>query len=313
MRSVQLDMLRIYTHAECLEHQVPGSHPERPARLAHLIEHLERTGFARDYPLRVAPDIEQARIAAAHDASLMHRLSERLPEDGLTPLDPDTWLSPNSLAAARHAAGAVWQGALDVVAGEVDRVFCAVRPPGHHAESASPMGFCLLNSIAIAAINALTLPGITRIAVLDFDVHHGNGTVEMCRSYPDILVCSSFQHPFYPGRYDDLIQPNIVNTPLDAGISGDTFRHALTKSWWSAIESHRPDLILISAGFDGHHDDPLANWNLEDDDYAWVTGEIVALAEQYACGRIVSVLEGGYDLEALARSAMAHLATLASA
>ena len=305
-------MLRIYTHEDCLEHLVPEHHPECPARLAFLIEHLERSGFTKDYPLQVAPQIGKVPMGHAHDATLIHQLTERVPEAGLTPIDPDTWISPKSLIAARYAAGAVWQGVQDVMTGEATRVFCAVRPPGHHAESGSPMGFCLLNSIAIAAINALALPGVQRVAVLDFDVHHGNGTVEMCRTHPEILVCSSFQHPFYPGRYHDLVQSNIVNTPLDAGIAGDTFRRAIEASWWSAIQSHQPDLILVSAGFDGHREDPVGNWNLEDDDYGWVTAEIVALADHYSSGRVVSVLEGGYDLNALARSALVHLETLAS-
>jgi acetoin utilization deacetylase AcuC-like enzyme len=304
-------MLRIYTHEDCLEHRVPERHPECPARLAFLLQHLEHTGFTKDYPLQVASQIAEEPIALAHDAALVRQLSERIPESGLISLDPDTWVSPKSLAAARSAAGAVWQGVQDVMTGEVDRVFCAVRPPGHHAESGSPMGFCLLNSIAIAAINALTLPEVQRVAILDFDVHHGNGTVEMCRSYPEILVCSSFQSPFYPGRYDDLLQPNIVNTPLGAGTSGDTFRRAIAESWWRTIESHQPDIVLVSAGFDGHREDPLANWNLEDEDYSWVTAEIVALAKHCSAGRIVSVLEGGYDLNALARSALAHLQILA--
>ena len=305
-------MLRIYTHEDCLEHLVPEHHPECPARLAFLIEHLERSGFTKDYPLQVAPQIGKVLMGHAHDATLIHQLTERIPEAGLIPIDPDTWISPKSLIAARYAAGAVWQGVQDVMTGEATRVFCAVRPPGHHAESGSPMGFCLLNSIAIAAINALALPGVQRVAVLDFDVHHGNGTVEMCRTHPEILVCSSFQHPFYPGRYHDLVQSNIVNTPLDAGIAGDAFRRAIEASWWSAIQSHQPDLILVSAGFDGHREDPVGNWNLEDDDYGWVTAEIVALADHYSSGRVVSVLEGGYDLNALARSALVHLETLAS-
>ena len=305
-------MLRIYTHEDCLEHLVPEHHPECPARLAFLIEHLERSGFTKDYPLQVAPQIGKVLMGHAHDATLIHQLTERIPEAGLIPIDPDTWISPKSLIAARYAAGAVWQGVQDVMTGEATRVFCAVRPPGHHAESGSPMGFCLLNSIAIAAINALALPGVQRVAVLDFDVHHGNGTVEMCRTHPEMLVCSSFQHPFYPGRYHDLVQSNIVNTPLDAGIAGDAFRRAIEASWWSAIQSHQPDLILVSAGFDGHREDPVGNWNLEDDDYGWVTAEIVALADHYSSGRVVSVLEGGYDLNALARSALVHLETLAS-
>ena len=303
-------IVRIYTHDYCLHHHIPDGHPERPARLAYLLEHLANTGFTEDHPLCEAPAISDQMIARAHEAPLANQLADLTPEAGLVAVDPDTWLSPRSLMAARHAAGAVWQGVCDVVTGEEERVFCAVRPPGHHAESAAPMGFCLFNSVAIAAINALSFPGIDRVAVLDFDVHHGNGTVEICAAYPDILVCSSFQHPFYPGRYHEVSQSNIVNTPLPAGTSGTEFRRAIAASWWAAIERHRPDLILISAGFDGHIDDPLAQWGLVEADYSWITSEIVSLANQFAEGRIVSALEGGYDLDALARSALAHLGEL---
>jgi acetoin utilization deacetylase AcuC-like enzyme len=169
------------------------------------------------------------------------------------------------------------------------------------------MGFCLLNSVAIAAVNALSLAAIDRVAVLDFDVHHGNGTVDICRHDPRILVCSSFQHPFYPGRMHEIAQHNIVNTPLSAGASGDDFRRAVAASWWPAIEAHRPDLILISAGFDGHKLDDIAQLNLSEADYQWVTEEIAALADQYAAGRVVSALEGGYHFEALASSTLVHL------
>lgn len=304
-------IVRIYTHDYCLHHDIPDGHPERPARLAYLLEHLANTGFTKDHSLCEAPAISDEMIACAHDGHLAKRLADMTPEVDLVAVDPDTWLSPQSVLAARHAAGAVWQGVCDVVAGEEERVFCAVRPPGHHAESAAPMGFCLLNSVAIAAINGLSLPGIDRVAILDFDVHHGNGTVEICSAYPDILVCSSFQHPFYPGRYHEVSQSNIVNTPLPEGTSGTEFRRAIAASWWAEIEKHQPDLIIISAGFDGHRDDPLAQWGLVEADYRWITSEIVALANQFAEGRIVSALEGGYDLDALAKSALAHLRELA--
>ena len=303
--------MHIYTHDTCLQHEVPSGHPERPARLDFLLNHLVQTGFTKDHPLLVAPTISEEMIARAHHRRLAKTLADTTPSEGLVALDEDTWLSPASVTAARHAAGAVWQGVNDVVNSVEKRVFCAVRPPGHHAESNMPMGFCLFNSVAIAAINALTLPDIKRVAILDFDVHHGNGTVEMSSAYPDILVCSSFQHPYYPGRYHEVAQPNIVNTPLPAGTSGSAFRRAIAASWWPEIEKHRPDLIIISAGFDGHEADPLAEWGLVEADYRWITAEIVALAGQYAQGRIVSALEGGYDLDSLAASAMVHLEQLA--
>ena len=173
------------------------------------------------------------------------------------------------------------------------------------------MGFCLLNSVAIAAIAALDHIDVERVAILDFDVHHGNGTVDICRHHPQILVCSSFQSPHYPNRLDDLVQPNIVNTPLAAGSGGSIFRAAVERDWLPALEAHQPDIIFISAGFDAHEDDPLADLRLVEDDYRWITDLIVAAANQYAQGRVVSTLEGGYDLNALAKSAAAHVAALA--
>lgn len=299
--------MRIYTHEDCLAHEVPEGHPERPERLAFLMSHLARTGFLEDHSLQMAPLLSRELIEAAHDSALCDQLENAIPERGVSSLDPDTWVSPRSLSASCHAAGAVWQGVNDVVLGDQTRIFCAVRPPGHHAEQAAAMGFCLLNSVAIAAVNALSLAAVNRVAVLDFDVHHGNGTVDICRHDSRILVCSSFQHPFYPGRMHDLTQNNIVNTPLSAGASGDDFRRAVAASWWPAIEAHRPDLILISAGFDGHKLDDIAQLNLSEADYQWVTEAIVALADQYAGGRVVSALEGGYHLEALANSTLVHL------
>jgi acetoin utilization deacetylase AcuC-like enzyme len=300
----------IYTHLDCIEHRVPSGHPERPERLAHLLKHLENVGVTDDFPLQSAPKIDSAQVNNAHEIHYFASLATQKPLEGIEALDPDTWMSPGSLDAAAYAAGAVWQGVNDVIAGRDSRVFCAVRPPGHHAEYSSPMGFCLLNSVAIAAINALKIPGINKVAILDFDVHHGNGTVNLCQDNPDILVCSSFQHPFYPGRFHEVDRPNIVNTPLLSGTKGDAFRHAITRDWWPAIQRHQPDLILLSAGFDGHRADPLAQLQLAEADYFWITQEIVALAKQYAQGRIVSALEGGYDLQALGTSVVAHLEAL---
>jgi len=302
--------VHLYSHPDCVSHETPEGHPERSDRLSFLLEHLEQTGFTQDYPLLEAPPIDENLIALAHHPELVNRLRQSVPHQGLSPLDPDTWMGPASLSGALHAAGSVWQGVKDVTQGKASRVFCAVRPPGHHAEFDSPMGFCLLNSVAIGAINALNLPNIDRVAILDFDVHHGNGTVDLCREYPEILVCSSFQHPYYPHRLHDVTAPNILNTPLEAGASGDDFRRASDGSWWQSIEGHRPDLIFISAGFDAHRADPLAELNLDASDFAWITAEIVALANQCSQGRIVSTLEGGYDLRALADSALAHLEAL---
>ena len=303
--------MRLYTHPEYLNHLVMDGHPERPERLSYLMNHLQAIGLTDDFQVLKPQPIAEARVLAAHSRSHLDFLRASQPTVGMLPLDPDTWISSKSLSAARLAAGAVFQGMDCVLNGPEQRVFCAIRPPGHHAEANGAMGFCLLNSVAIAAIAALDHADVERVAVLDFDVHHGNGTVDICRHHPNILVCSSFQHPYYPNRLDDLNQPNIVNTPLAAGSDGTTFRAAIERDWLPAIEAHEPDIIFVSAGFDAHAEDPLANLNLRENDYRWVTQFIVAMANQYAGGRVVSALEGGYDLDALARSVTVHLEALA--
>ena len=303
--------MRIYTHLEYLNHQVMDGHPERPERLSHLMKHLSQIGLTQDFEVVQPQPVPTSRILAAHSQSHVDFLRGSSPQEGIVPLDPDTWMSPASFSAAELAAGAVFSGMDTVLNGAQQRVFCAVRPPGHHAERDSAMGFCLLNSVAIAAIAALDHADVERVAILDFDVHHGNGTVDVCRDHPQILVCSSFQSPYYPNRLDDLVQPNIVNTPLVAGSDGKMFRAALERDWLPALEAHQPDIVFISAGFDAHVNDPLADLRLVEDDYRWVTQFIVSIANQYAQGRVVSTLEGGYDLDALARSVTAHLEALA--
>ena len=303
--------MRIYTHPEYLNHQVMDGHPERPERLSHLMKHLSQIGLTQDFEIAQPQPVPTSRILAAHSQSHVDFLRESSPPEGVVPLDPDTWMSPASFSAAELAAGAVFSGMDTVLNGSQQRVFCAVRPPGHHAERDSAMGFCLLNSVAIAAIAALDHAEVERVAILDFDVHHGNGTVDVCRDHQQILVCSSFQSPYYPNRLDDLVQSNIVNTPLVAGSDGKVFRAALENDWLPTLEAHQPDIVFISAGFDAHVDDPLADLRLVEDDYRWVTQFIVSIANQYAQGRVVSTLEGGYDLDALARSVTAHLEALA--
>ena len=303
--------MRIYTHPEYLNHQVMDGHPERPERLSHLMKHLSKIGLTQDFEVVQPQPVPTSRILAAHSQSHVDFLRGSSPQQGIVPLDPDTWMSPASFSAAELAAGAVFSGMDTVLNGTQQRVFCAVRPPGHHAERDSTMGFCLLNSVAIAAIAALDHADVERVAILDFDVHHGNGTVDVCRDHPQILVCSSFQSPYYPNRLEDLVQPNIVNTPLFAGSDGKVFRAALERDWLPALETHQPDIVFISAGFDAHVNDPLADLQLVEDDYQWVTQFIVSIANQYAQGRVVSTLEGGYDLDALARSVTAHLEALA--
>ncbi len=302
--------MRIYTHELFLEHRVPEGHPERPARLSHVLAHLDKVGLLDANPLAEAQAAEAPDILRAHSSDHLAYIESMIPLDGAVPLDPDTWMSAHSMDAALLAAGAVIQGVDDTLEGLDNRVFCAVRPPGHHAERTSAMGFCLFNSIAVGALHALTNPDINRVVVLDFDVHHGNGTVDICQHHPEVLVCSSFQHPHYPNRLFDVDAPNIVNSPLAAGSGGEEFRRAVEEQWLPAIEAHAPDLILVSAGFDAHARDPLASLNLTEEDFAWVTNVIVGLADRYSSGRVVSTLEGGYDLDALATSVQAHLEAL---
>jgi acetoin utilization deacetylase AcuC-like enzyme len=299
----------LITHRGCFEHEMHRGHPERPARLGAVLAHLEETGLAGDVLHRDATAIRFDELERVHDARYLRALYARRPEHGLAPIDSDTFLGPRSLAAAELAAGAVRDAVSAVLAGEAKRAFCAVRPPGHHAERDQAMGFCFFNNVALGAAHALA-SGLGRVAIVDFDVHHGNGTVDVFRRRTDVLVCSSFQHPFYPNRLWDVDDANVVNTPLEAGTRGDDFRRAIERDWVPALEVHRPELILVSAGFDAHRDDPLGGLELVEDDFRWVTDLIVAIASDFAQGRVVSVLEGGYDLNALSRSVAAHIERL---
>jgi acetoin utilization deacetylase AcuC-like enzyme len=302
----------LITHSECLRHDMGPGHPERPARLAAVLEHLAATGLADELHYQNATPTTMIELESIHDTGYLRRLYAEVPSRGLVSVDPDTLMGPLSIQAAELAAGAV-RDAVDLVIAETTRrVFCAVRPPGHHAEADQAMGFCFFNNVALGAAVALQQPGIDRVAILDFDVHHGNGTVDIFRDTPQVLVCSSFQHPHYPHRLFDLQRDNIVNTPLSAGTASIGFRNAVERDWLPALARHRPDLIFVSAGFDAHTEDPLGDLDLIEDDYRWVTELIVSEANTYAQGRVISVLEGGYSLDALARSAAAHVEALLS-
>ncbi|MCS7100441.1 MAG: histone deacetylase family protein, partial [Burkholderiaceae bacterium] len=227
------------------------------------------------------------------------------------PLDPDTAINPNSWEAALHAAGAVLDATDRVIAGELDNAFCAVRPPGHHARPSAAMGFCLLNNVAIGALHALQRHGLQRVAIIDFDVHHGNGTEEMFAGDERVLMASFFQHPFYPYTGTENPAKNMVNVPLPAGTRGDVVREVVERIWLPRLQAFEPEMIFISAGFDAHREDDLGQMGLVEADYAFITDQLVKLAQRHARGRIVSTLEGGYNLEALARSAAAHVRALA--
>jgi len=293
-------------HPTCLLHDMGYGHPECPDRLRAIDQMIRQTDWGDRLQRVDAPKLEVEWLNKVHPKHHVKALMALSPVEGLVAVDGDTSLNPHSIDAALYAAGAAVYATDQVIQKAAQNAFCAVRPPGHHAESVIAMGFCLFNSVALAAERALAA-GMQRVAILDFDVHHGNGTVEIFQDRPEVLVCSSFQYPFYPGRFDRVERPNICLTPLSAGTDSDLFRAAVEPQWRQAIHSHQPEMLFISAGFDAHREDPLGGLNLVDEDYLWVTELIQDLAQENAEGRVVSLLEGGYNLEALARSVKQHL------
>ena len=305
-------MTLYFTHEACMGHDMGPMHPERPARLEALKAAFAADEFA-ELDRREAPLATVEQIARMHPRDHVERVLAAVPKTGLARLDGDTSLSPGSGEAALRASGAVCAAVDAVIAGDALSAFCAGRPPGHHAEAEIPMGFCLFNNVAIAAAHARAAHGLKRVAVMDFDVHHGNGTQAMFWNEPDLMFASTHQMPLYPGtgsRQERGAHGTIINAPLPSGAGGEAFRAEMTEIILPALDAFEPELLIISAGFDAHVDDPLAGLRFVEDDYAWVTGELMALAERHAGGRIVSSLEGGYDLDALAASAAAHVRVL---
>jgi len=302
----------LFTHPDCMLHEMGSGHPESPQRLKAILAALESSGLAARLDIRKAPEATREQLERVHEPAHVDLVYETAPPQGYAYLDPDTSMNPRSLSAALRAAGAVVAATDAVLSGEVRNAFCAVRPPGHHATRAQPMGFCLFNNVAIGARHALAAHGLERVAILDFDVHHGNGTEDAFHEDPRVMLCSSFQHPYYPYSGAESGNAHIINTPLPAGTGSEGFRAAVERYWMPALDSFRPQLVLVSAGFDAHRDDPLAYLELEDEDYRWVTERLLELAERHAGGRVVSTLEGGYDTAALARSVVQHVGVLAS-
>lgn len=298
----------LFTHAACLAHDPGPQHPESPARLRAVLAALDAPAFVGLLRFE-APLATEEQITRVHPPELIHALLGALPERGYAQIDGDTILSPGSGEAALRAAGALCAAVDAVLSGEATNAFCAVRPPGHHAEPNQPMGFCLFNNVAIGAAHARAVHGLRRIAVVDFDVHHGNGTQAAFESDADLFFASSHQSPLYPGtgRESETGVGNIFNAPLPPGADGRHFRKVWSERLLPALRAFRPEFVLISAGFDAHEDDPLANLALTEDDYAWITREILSVADDCCSGRVVSTLEGGYDLDALARSVSAHV------
>ena len=285
-------------------------HPESPARLSTINDYLLSSGLDLFLQHHDAPLATREQLCRVHDSEYVEQIFLKAPEEGQIWLDPDTSMNPHSLSAALRAAGAVVLGVDLVMSGKSKAVFCNVRPPGHHAERQRAMGFCIFNNIAVGAAHALKAHKLKRIAIVDFDVHHGNGTEDIFREATKILFCSTFQHPFYPDTGTGDVPPHIINIPLPAGTDCQVFRSTVESHWLPKLESFQPQLILISAGFDGHVEDDMSNMNLVEEDFAWVTREIKTIADKYAKGRIVSTLEGGYALSALGRSVAAHIDAL---
>ena len=305
----------IYWHDACLDHDMGSFHPERPDRLRVVRAALETPDFEA-LEWQEAPRAEIDQIARIHPRDFIEQILAAVPEEGLRSLDADTQLSPGSGEAALRAAGAVCAAVDAVMAGEAKNAFCAVRPPGHHAEPEVPMGFCIFNNVAIGAEQARKVHGLKRAAVIDFDVHHGNGTQAAFWSQTGLFFASTHQMPLYPGTGDANergVKNNILNVPLAPMAGSEEFRAALGDRILPAVEQFRPEILFISAGFDAHRDDPLAGLQFHTEDYAWATEAIAALAEKVCGGRLVSTLEGGYDLEALAASAAVHVRALMAA
>jgi acetoin utilization deacetylase AcuC-like enzyme len=303
----------LYTHPASLEHDPGPGHRESPARIRAILAAFERDGL--DGVLRRAPPrAASEQLERVHDRTFIEQILAAVPSTGYRRIDADTVMSPGSGEAALRAAGAACAAVDAVLAGEAANAFCALRPPGHHAEPARAMGFCLFNQIAVGARHALAAHNVTRVSIFDFDVHHGNGTQAAFEREPRIQYLSTHQWPLYPGtgaRHETGVG-NIVNRPLPAGTGSKEWRAVVEADILPAIEGFAPELIMVSAGFDAHRRDPLAMLELTEDDYGWVTGELLALAKRHAHARVVSVLEGGYDLTALANSSLAHLNALRS-
>jgi len=303
------------THPDCLKHEMGAHHPECPQRLTAIDDWVLATGLDVALTRVQARQVKEAELERAHDALYVKQMMDSLAHcEGLgerRALDPDTIAGPGTYQAALRAAGAAVQATDMVIDGEVDNAFCAVRPPGHHATRSEAMGFCFFNNVCVAARHALDCRGLSRVAIVDFDVHHGNGTEDIIANDSRVLMVSIFQHPLYPGSGIEPLGSNMLNVPLAPYTRGPEVRSVIASQWLPALEDFRPEMIFISAGFDAHRLDDLGQLGLVEEDYAWITERLVHLAQRHAKGRIVSCLEGGYNLDALARSVAAHLRALA--
>lgn len=300
-------MLALISHPACIDHEMGLKHPESPARLRVINQALNATPFSVPVLQLSAPEATHAQLCRAHASHYVDELFAIAPKQGYQPLDPDTMMNPATLKAALYAAGAVVLAVDTVLTDQARVAFCAVRPPGHHAEVAKAMGFCFFNNVAVGVMHALEHYGLERVAIIDFDVHHGNGTQAIFQSDARVLYCSSFEHPFYPGYVPENDNAHLLPVPLPAGTTGSQFRERVASAWFAKLRAFKPQLIFFSAGFDAHQDDPLADLTLSEADYVWLTTEIAAIARACCDGKMISVLEGGYDVDVLAQCVPAHV------
>ncbi|TAK73018.1 MAG: histone deacetylase family protein [Gammaproteobacteria bacterium] len=300
--------IAIISHPDCVLHRATEGHPERPERVQVIQEALARYSFQAPVQFLEAPLAAREHLIRPHDEAYVDWIISIAPKDeGLIGIDADTYMNPYTLNAAFHAAGAVILAVDLVMQDKAQAVFCNVRPPGHHAEREKAMGFCFFNNVAVGAHYAIEKYHLERIVIIDFDVHHGNGTQNIFQQDKRIMYCSSFQHPFYPGFDEEMDSPHILGVPLPAGTMGDTFRERVQAAWFDKIAAFQPQLIFFSAGFDAHANDPLAELNLTVADYVWLTAQMAKIAKVHCGGKMISVLEGGYNLEVLAECVPAHV------
>ncbi|RUO23371.1 deacetylase [Aliidiomarina iranensis] len=301
--------ITVFSHSSCSLHKVTEVHPECPERLGAVNDQLIRSGMEYVLTQKDATPASKEDLYRAHDVNYVNDVFAKAPksEDEHIWLDPDTLMSYGSLTAFLHAAGSGINGIDEIMQGENQKAFCAIRPPGHHATHNAAMGFCVFNNIAVAACYAMAKYPVARIAIVDFDVHHGNGTEDIFIQDDRVLFCSSFEHPLYPNTGADTISPHVINIPMPAGSEGFEWQAAVAERWLPAIDAFQPDLILVSAGFDGHMEDDMSQFNLREDDYFWIGKELKNLADNHCQGRILAMLEGGYDMSSLGRSVVAFL------
>lgn len=302
--------LAVISHPDCLLHTMGNMHPECPERVEVIMQALQKSALQSQLHFYEAPLATREQLNLAHSAEYVEEIFNIAPEVGFLPLDPDTGMNPHTLTAALRAAGAAIFAVDLVLTNKHSVVFCNVRPPGHHAMHAQAMGFCFFNNIAVGVAHALAHYGIQRIAIVDFDVHHGNGTEDIFQDEKRVLLCSSFQHPFYPNSGADTMSEHILNVPLPAGTSGAHFRIEVADQWFARLDDFKPELIFFSAGFDAHAHDDMANLFLREEDYAWLSASVRDIARRHAQGRMISLLEGGYALPVLGQSVVAHLENL---